>query len=83
MHTFFMLITLTALSGPTVSYFGPDHFWASQAACEAALPKMEAVINRIMASDPDMLGLIGTVVGEPSRAYFIKMSECRSAEAAP
>ena len=83
MHTFFMLITLASLTGAQITYFGPDQQWSSQAACDAALPKMERIVQQVISLDPDALALIGVVVGKPSRAYFVKMSDCIVADEIP
>jgi hypothetical protein len=83
MNTFAIVITLSAMIGPQVSYFGPDRPFEDQADCQRALSKAEGAVEAIIRRDPDSLALFGQVTGTVTRGYFISESWCLPIGATP
>lgn len=83
MHTFIIVITLSAVMGAPVSYFGPARPFKDQADCDRALQKAESAVAGIIGRDPDSLSLFGQVSGPLTRGYFVSDGWCLAAGAAP
>lgn len=84
METFYMLLTLSSLTGPRLLFMTQPHPWKNELACVRALPRMEGAVARLISYDASALELFGiTAGGSLKLGYFVSGSECRSAEPAP
>jgi hypothetical protein len=84
MNTFIIVISLSAVMGAQVSYFGPARPFKDQADCERALQKAESAVAGIIQRDPDSLSLFGQVTGGPlTRGYFVSDGWCLAADVIP
>lgn len=84
MENFFMILTLSSLTGPQVLFVTHPQPWENELACVRALPKMERAVERLIGYDPAALDLFGaTAGGAPQRGYFVSASACRYAEPNP
>jgi len=84
METFFMVLTLSSLTGPQVTFFSHPKQWNNELACERALPLMEGAVTRLIRYDASSLELIGTTTGGPlNPGFFVSFAGCWSTEPSP
>ena len=84
MQNFFMMLTLSSLTGPQVVFITHPQFWENKSACVSALPKMESAVTRLIGYDAAVLDLLGaTAGGVPKIGYFVSASACHLAEPNP
>ena len=84
METFFMVLTLSSLTAPQVTFLSHPTPWSNVRACERALPRMEGAVTRLIRYDATALELFGTTTGGPlNPGFFVTTAECWSAEARP
>jgi hypothetical protein len=84
MDTFYMLLTLSSLTGPQVVVMTQPQRWQNELACVSALPRLEGAVARLVRYDTSALALFGiTTSGALHPGYFVTGSECRSAPDAP
>ncbi len=84
MDKFYMLLTLSSLTGPQVVVTTQPQRWQNELACVSALPRLEGAVARLIRYDTSTLELFGiTTSGAVKPGYFVSGSECRSAPDAP
>jgi hypothetical protein len=84
MDTFYVLLTLSSLTGPQLVLTTQPQRWQNELACVSALPRLEGAVARLISYDTSALELFGiTTSGALNPGYFISGSECRSALEAP
>jgi hypothetical protein len=84
METFYMVLTLSSLTAPQVTFFSHPRQWNNELACERALPRMEAAVTRLIRYDASTLELFGTTTGGPlNPGFFVSFAGCWSAETRP
>jgi len=80
MQTFYMMLTLSSLTAPQVTFFSPPKLWENELACVRVLPRMESAVIRLIHHDESALELFGATTGALSRGYFVSTSACLTAE---
>ena len=84
METFYMVLTLSSLTAPQVTFLSHPMPWSNELACERALHTMEGAVTRLIRYDASALELFGTTTGGPlNPGFFVSTAECWSAEPRP
>jgi len=76
MQLFYVMVTLSSLVAPPVTFMTYGLHFEDYRACEKALPRVEGAVQHLLNYDPRTLGFFGTVIGRLTYGHHVQSARC-------